>query len=208
MTNQENNANQSYNLKKDSIEWIKAIVIATLIVVLVRWFLFTPTLVSGDSMQPNFHDKERLIVNKIVYSFREPKRGEVIVFHAPQKKDYIKRVIALPGESVMVKGDDVFIDGKILDEPYIREQVNEARSKGTFYNRIMNYLVGSEGIEAVKVPVGTLFVMGDNRSQSKDSRDPTVGFIPYEEIVGRADIIFWPLSEFKIVQHPDGVIKE
>jgi len=85
-------------LKGEAWEWIKAILIAAALVFLIRWFIFATYVVEGPSMQPNFHTGERLIVNKIIYSFRKPERGEVVVFHAPQGKDYIKRVIALPGE--------------------------------------------------------------------------------------------------------------
>jgi signal peptidase I len=207
MADQGNDAHQAHHLKNDTIEWIKAILIAIIIVVVIRWFLFTPTLVSGISMQPNFENKERLIVNKIIYNIRDPKRGEVVVFHAPEKKDYIKRVIGLPGDTVMVKGDDVYINGEIIRESYIQAQVDEARAKGTSYNRIVNFKVEADGIRAATVPEGTVFVMGDNRSNSKDSRYDEVGFIPFDKIVGRADIVFWPLDEMKLIDHPDGVIK-
>ena len=88
--------------KSETWEWIKALVIAGVLVIIIRWFLFSPFIVDGDSMHPNFFTGERLIVNEIVYDIRAPKRGEVIVFHAPEGKDYIKRVIALPGETVKV----------------------------------------------------------------------------------------------------------
>lgn len=193
-----NNANW---LRSEIWEWVKALLIAFTLVAIMRWLLFTPTIVSGPSMEPNFHDRERLIVNKIIYRIREPRRGEVVVFHAPEEKDYIKRVIALPGETVKVENDTVYINDQPLSEPYIADVVEQAQRQGKSYN-YRNFLETPNGIEAVTVPEGTVFVMGDNRSNSKDSRMESVGFIPMEDIVGRADIIFWPISHFQRVNHP------
>lgn len=189
-------------LKSETWEWIKALLIAFALVALMRWLLFTPTIVSGPSMEPNFHDRQRLIVNKVIYRIREPERGEVVVFHAPEKKDYIKRVIALPGETVKVVGDTVYVNGEPIEEPYIRAEVEKAKQQGTTYNR-RDYKVTENGVEAVTVPEDSVFVMGDNRSNSKDSRMESVGFVPIDEIVGRADVVFWPLPDFRLVRHPD-----
>ena len=125
----------------------------------------------------------------------------MIVFHAPEEKDYIKRVIALPGDSVKVEGDDVYINGQLLNEPYIADEVAAARANGSLYNR-KNFRETFDGVEEVVVPEGTVFVMGDNRSNSKDSRMDSVGFVPMSEIVGRSDVIFWPLSDLSLVRHP------
>lgn len=189
-------------MKSEAWEWTKALVIAAGIVLIIRWFLFTPTVVSGSSMEPNFSSQERIIVNKIVYSWDEPERGEVIVFHAPEEKDYIKRVIALPGDSIMVRQDQVYVNGELIAEPYIQEQVDETRRNGTSYNRYKNFRVTDLGIEPAVVPEGHYFVMGDNRSGSRDSRDPSIGFVPSDQIVGRADLIFWPFSEIRWIHHP------
>lgn len=182
--------------KNEWWEWIKALLIAFAIVFLVRHFLFTPTVVSGPSMEPNFFDKERLIVNKIIYDIREPRRGEVVIFHAPEQKDYIKRIIALPGETVQVDGDRVYINGELLVEPYIAEEIAQAKANGMRYNRLADF-------PATEVPENTVFVLGDNRPNSKDSRFGEVGFISYDEIVGRADLVFWPITEIHILSHPD-----
>ncbi len=193
---------QSENwLQREIWEWIKALLIAFVLVAVMRWLLFTPTIVSGPSMEPNFHDRQRLIVNKLIYHIREPRRGEVIVFHAPEEKDYIKRVIALPGESVRVEGDEVYINGQLLNEPYIASAVEAAHAKGTLYNS-KNFFETPNGVVDVVVPEGTVFVMGDNRSNSKDSRMDSVGFVPMDKIVGRSDLIFWPLKDLSIVHHP------
>lgn len=202
MVNHNQDEQQMGWLKHEVLEWIKALLIAFALVALLRWLLFTPTIVSGDSMEPNFHDKQRLIVNKVIYMVREPDRGEVIVFHAPERKDYIKRVIALPGDKVKVDGDVVNINGQAINEPYIADEIRKAAESGHTYNR-RNYQVTSEGIIEVTVPEESVFVMGDNRSNSKDSRMDSVGFISMDEIVGRADIVFWPFGDFDLIKHPD-----
>ncbi|MGO4268856.1 signal peptidase I [Paenibacillus sp. TAF58] len=176
--------------KSETWEWIKALVIAGVLVIIIRWFLFSPFIVDGDSMRPNFFTGERLIVNKIVYDIRSPKRGEVIVFHAPEGKDYIKRVIALPGETVKVTGDKVFINGQEIDQPYIKEAIEQANKEGHAYNTLSDF-------QEKKVPDGEIFAMGDNRGNSKDSR--AIGFIPYNKIVGRAEVIFWPVSKISFI---------
>ncbi|MBP1961133.1 signal peptidase I [Paenibacillus aceris] len=178
--------------KSETWEWIKALVIAGVLVIIIRWFLFSPFIVDGDSMRPNFLTGERLIVNKIVYDIRAPKRGEVIVFHAPEGKDYIKRVIALPGETVKVTGDKVFINGQEIDQPFIKEAIEQANKEGHAYNTLSDF-------PETKVPDGELFAMGDNRPNSKDSRAKSVGFVPYNKVVGRAEVIFWPLNKISFI---------
>lgn len=177
--------------KKEAVDWLKALVVAGVLVVIIRLFLFSPYIVDGPSMQPNFHTGERVIVNKILYDIREPERGEVIVFHSPFDSDYIKRVIAVPGQTVRVTGDTVYVDGEPIEEPYIQGPVDAAAAKGTTYNN-KNY-------EEQTVPEGHVFVMGDNRPNSHDSRD--IGFIAFEDIVGRADVVIWPLSDLRFITH-------
>lgn len=180
--------------KNEAWEWIKALLIAGVLVTVIRVFLFAPFIVEGPSMEPNFKTGERLIVNKLVYDFRQPKRGEVIVLHAPEGKDYIKRVIGLPGETVRVEGDNVYVNGKVIDEPWIKDAVNQEKQQGRLYNT-------SVGFAEEKVPDGTVFVLGDHRAVSKDSRYKDPGFIPIDKVVGRADIRFWPIKALGIVKH-------
>lgn len=183
-------------------EWIKALAIAGLLVFVIRWFLVSPFIVDGPSMQPNFWDRERIIVNKILYDIRQPERGEVIVFHVPdQGRDFIKRVIGLPGETVKVEGDTIYINGQPLEENYLKDAYEKAHVQGALYNsndpdrsNFPNSLVPDN-----VVPEGMLFVMGDNRSNSEDSR--MIGFIPMDQIVGRADLIFWPIKDFSLISH-------
>lgn len=167
--------------KNELWEWIKAITFAVVLAVLIHTFLFAQFMVEGESMMPTLLNKERLIVNKIVYRIHDPRFDEIIVLQYPADptKDFIKRIIGLPGDQIQVKDGKVYRNGKALNEPYIAQPT-----------------LGSFG--PVTVPAETVFVMGDNRNNSKDSRDPLVGFVPYKNIVGRADIIFWPFAHFSI----------
>jgi signal peptidase I len=175
--------------KKEAIDWAKALVVAGVLVVVIRMFLFSPYIVDGPSMRPNFHTGERVIVNKILYDLREPERGEVVVFHSPFGSDYIKRVVGLPGETVRVSGDTVFVNGQALPEPYIKGEVDTAAAAGRTYN--------NKDYEEQTVPEGHVFVMGDNRPNSHDSRD--IGFVIYGDIVGRADVIIWPIGDIRFI---------
>ena len=180
------------------VEWIKALAVAGILVFLIRWFLVSPFIVDGPSMQPNFWNRERIIVNKIIYDIRQPKRGEVIVFHVPEEgRDFIKRVIGEPGDTVKVDGDQITINGEPLDETYLKQAYADALAAGQLYNRGSGF--PNVRFPDGKVPEGTLFVMGDNRSNSEDSR--MIGFIPLDRVVGRADLVYWPLGDFHFVFH-------
>lgn len=180
-------------MRKELWDWIKTFAVAFVVVVVIRLFLFDNYVVLGESMEPNFHNKERVIVNKVIYDIRKPQRGEVIVLHAPAGEDYIKRVIGLPGETVRVDGDQVFINGAPIEESYIAEEIQKAKEQGVTYNN-QDYPLGAE---SVTVPEGHVFVLGDNRPRSSDSR--AIGFISLEEIVGRADVVYWPLGDLNYV---------
>lgn len=186
---------------KETVEWVKALVIAVVLVFLIRTFLFSPFIVDGRSMQPNFENGERLIVNKILYNIREPKFGEVVVFDVPeQDRKFIKRVIGLPGDKIRIEGDDLFINDQKIDEPYIKEAIEEAHAKGELYNGVgSQYNFPNDAVPEMTVPEGTIFALGDNRSDSSDSR--YIGFVKDEELVGRADIIFWPLNKLEFIKH-------
>lgn len=183
------------------VEWIKALAIAGLLVFVIRWFLVSPFIVDGPSMEPNFWDRERIIVNKIIYDIREPKRGEVIVFHVPEeKRDFIKRVIGVPGDTIKVDGDTIYINGEQIEETYLKNAYDQAHAVGELYNeKKFNSDFPNESFPDGKVPEGMLFVMGDHRNNSEDSR--MIGYIPMDRVVGRADLVFWPLGDFHFVKH-------
>ncbi|CAM4279003.1 signal peptidase I [Paenibacillus endophyticus] len=181
---------------KEIVEWIKALVIAVVLVFLIRQFLFSPFIVDGPSMQPNFETGERLIVNKILYSIREPKFGEVVVFDVPEQgRKFIKRVIGVPGDKIKLDGDDLYINDKKIDEPYLKEAIEAAHANGQLYNE----KGATSDVADLVVPEDTIFALGDNRSDSTDSR--VIGFVSDKEIVGRADIIFWPLNKLEFIKH-------
>lgn len=174
-------------------EWIYPIVIVILIVSAIRYLVVDHYRVDGQSMDPNIHSGERIIVNKFLYHLRHPERGEIIILRAPEGKNYIKRVVALPGETIKVKGDDVLVNGKKLKEPYLAAAIKKANKEGFPYN---NFDYPFDKNTAV-VPADSIFVMGDNRSFSKDSR--SIGFIKYKDVIGKAEFVFWPFSEIRSI---------
>jgi signal peptidase I len=177
------------------------LLVAFALALLIKTFLMQAFFIPSESMQNTLNPGDRVLVNKVVYHLHPPRRGDIIVFSDPNpvstedrnpvsafwhwlteglgvttnpEKDFIKRVIGLPGETVEGKDGVVYVDGKPLDEPYIR--VKDARPFGP-----------------VQVPADSLFVMGDNRTDSKDSRYG-LGFIPYDNVIGRAFVVIWPPS--------------
>ncbi|MBM7571802.1 signal peptidase I [Aquibacillus albus] len=181
--------------KSEWFDWIKALVIAGLLAVIVRMFFFAPIVVDGPSMLPTLNDGDYMIANKFSYMVSEPNRFDIVVFHATANRDYIKRVIGLPGEHVEMKGDQLFIDGKALDEPFLeakKRTINENQSY-TFDFTLEELPGGYE-----KVPKGHVFVLGDNRGNSTDSR--LLGPIPISQLVGKANLRYWPLDRIGIVK--------
>ncbi|SOB92885.1 signal peptidase I [Ureibacillus xyleni] len=185
------------NVKKEKNElweWIKALLIAFGIAVLIRYFLFTPIVVDGDSMMPTLEDGDRMIVNKIGYTLGDPKRFDIVVFHAPEGKDYIKRVIGLPGDHIEYKDDQLYINGKPYEEPYL-EQYKSELTEGTL---TQDFTLQDVEPTIEVIPEGYVFVMGDNRRYSKDSRH--IGIVSEEKIIGSTSVVFWPFDEIKIVK--------
>lgn len=165
-------------------DFLETGVVALSIFVVAYLFLVQPHEIKGNSMEPNFHNNEYILTDKISYRFSEPKRGDVIIFKAPKNPDidYIKRIIALPEERVKIQNGLVYINGKILKEPYLKDTTN--LFPGSFIQ---------EGIE-ITVSSGEYFAMGDNRPHSSDSRE--FGPIPAKLIIGRALFRYWPISKF------------
>ncbi|MCQ6557940.1 signal peptidase I [Paenibacillus mendelii] len=187
--------------QKEVFEWVKALAIAALLVFVIRWLLFAPFIVDGPSMEPNFYTGERLIVNKLLFDFRDPKHGEVIVFEVPEEgRDFIKRVIGVPGDKVKYEGDNLYINGKKVEEPYLKESIEAAKARGEIFNSggyDKNF--PNAKVQSDVVPEGMVLAFGDNRRNSRDGRD--IGYVPFDRIIGRADVIFWPLNQVKLVKH-------
>lgn len=212
---------------KDIFEWIYCIIIAVTLALLVRYYVGTPTLVNQTSMYPTFNNNDRLILNRLYRTLKTvPQRGDIITFQAPSenynngksadlenptaiysnqptgliskfffnvieigKVSYIKRVIALPGEHIQIKDGKVYINGEELKEDYLPEEtVTDSGAK--------NGYSGGQFLDLV-VPEGTVFVMGDNRGNSGDSRK--FGCVPYDKIEGKVIFRFWPLKSFGTV---------
>jgi signal peptidase I len=180
--------------KNELWEWTKALLIAVILAAVIRYFLFAPIVVDGLSMMPTLKDQDRMIVNKFSYDVGQPKRFDIIVFHAPEHKDYIKRVIGLPGERIEYKNDTLFVNGKAYKEPYLdkyKKQVTDGPLTEPF--TLEETAVGQK-----TVPKGTLFVMGDNRRYSKDGRH--IGAISLDKVIGKTSVVYWPLKDAHIVK--------
>jgi signal peptidase I len=145
-------------------------------------------------MLPTLHDRDQMIVNKFSYNFGEPERFDIVVFHAPLQKDFIKRVIGLPGEHVAVVDDILYIDGNPVEENFMPDNSEEIDDFLPMRNDFhLEELPGGYS----EIPEEHVLVLGDNRGDSTDSR--TLGVIPTDEIVGKASAIYWPLDRIQFV---------
>lgn len=173
------------------LDFAQTILLAFSVFLVIYMFLFRPFQVSGESMFPNFEDKEYVLTNLIGMQFSPLKKGDVIVFKAPPDpdKDYIKRVIGLSGDTVMVKDGKVYVNGQLVNEsPFLSSNV--PTNPGAFLQ---------EG-QTVTVPDGEYFVMGDNRDHSSDSR--AWGFVKRSEVIGRSMFVYWPFNQMRSVKNP------
>ena len=172
-------------------EVFKIVIIALLIVVPIRYFIFQPFFVRGDSMEPNFSGGDYLIVDQISYRFKEPQRGEVIVFKYPNNPSqrYIKRIIGLPEEVVEIKDGEVTIYDKYKGEIKIDE-----------HNYLPSSLLTSGDVK-IFLEENEYFVLGDNRNASADSR--RWGALPYDNIIGRVIIRAWPFVALARFEAPE-----
>ncbi len=150
------------------------------VIFLVLQMTFQSSVVVGSSMEPSLTPGQRLVVNKLVYRFHEPERGDVIILHPPTngQVDYIKRIVALPGDTVEIRNRTVYVNGKPIEEPYIVDPPNYTMVKR-------------------QIPEGQYFVLGDNRNNSNDSH--TGWLLPRENIIGKAWLSIWPPEEWGTV---------
>ena len=168
-------------------DFLETIVVALSIFVVIYLFIVQPHEVKGSSMEPSFQNNEYIITDKVSYRFGIPERGDVVIFKAPvnPEVDYIKRIIGLPGESVMVQNGRVFLDGKILNEPYLADLTPVF--PGGFIK---------EGV-TITVPENHYFVMGDNRPHSSDSRE--FGPVDKKLFIGKAVFRYWPINDLGLI---------
>lgn len=168
---------------RGALDFAKTLVIAFLLAQLVMVSVAQAFQVEQYSMEPTLLPHDRVLVNKFVYRFRTPQRGDVIVLHYPRdpSRNYIKRIVALPGDKVDIKSGHLYINGSAVQELYVNGQPS-----------------GDYGPEAV--PEGSYFVLGDNRNNSEDSR--AFGFLKRDQVVGRAVLIYWPPQRMKVLHTP------
>lgn len=168
------------------LELVKTVAGAAVLALLIMTFVARAFTVEGNSMLPTLHNGERLMVDKLTYRFREPQRGDIVVFRYPldPREHYIKRIVGVPGDVVQVLDGRVYLNGTPLEEDYLASPT-----------------LGRFG--PVQVPPRHYFVLGDNRNNSEDSRDPRLGFIPRELIEGRAVWRYWPLTRMSLITRPE-----
>lgn len=168
------------SLGEEIKDWVISILIAVVLAFFIRYFIVELYMVEGPSMRPTLINGERLVVNKFLYRFKTPERGEIVVFRYPKdpSRDFIKRIIAVPGDTIEIKEGRVFVNGQLQNETYILE-----KTRGSY--------------PLATVPAGHVFVMGDNRNNSEDSRFRDVGMVSYDMLKGKAVVVFWPLDQMK-----------
>jgi len=162
-------------------EWVKVIVIAVAIALIINFFVIVNSVVPTGSMENTIMAGTRMLGFRLTYLFEQPKRGDIIIFKYPDNpsENYVKRIIGLPGETVEIIGGVTYVDGTEIDEPYLKETPWE------------------ENWGPYEVPEDSYFVMGDNRNNSKDSRYwTTTNYVPKENILGKALLIYYPFSDF------------
>ncbi|MBU1862796.1 MAG: signal peptidase I [Candidatus Omnitrophica bacterium] len=172
-------------------EWVEPFLIALILALFIRTFFVQAFKIPTGSMRETLLEKDRILVNKLVYRFRDPERGEIIVFKYPvdRKRDFIKRLIAVGGETVEIKDGDIYINGKLLtDHPIIRQNY--------YYNR-EDWQYGRSTMK-IKVPEDSFFVLGDNSGHSSDSRN--WGFVHRSALVGKAFFIYWPPNRWRVTK--------
>jgi signal peptidase I len=164
--------------------WLRDLLISAAASVLIITFLYQPVRVEGTSMLPRLEDRDRLFINKFVYHFTAVERGEVVVFRHPApfdpQRSYIKRVIALPGDTLRVDRGRVYVNGRLLHEPYVPPEFRDTRS-----------------VEETVIPADSYFMMGDHRCISSDSRD--FGPVDRSLIYGKAVFVYWPARDVGVV---------
>lgn len=178
--------------KQAAKEWIEAIIIAFVLAMIIRTFVVQAFKIPTGSMRPTLIEGDRIFVNKFIYRFKELKRGDVVVFKYPEnpKKDFIKRLIATQGERLEIKEGHIWINGKLIEEP---QQIR----KIIYYNNDLNMIYCKPG-EAIIIPDGNYFVLGDNSASSRDSR--YWGFVKRKDILGQAMVIYWPLTRIRKIE--------
>ncbi len=171
-----------------ALDWLVIAAVALAAAFLLRAFVVQQFAVDGQSMLGTLHSGDRVIVNKLSYDLHDPRHGDIVVLkdvkESLEVRDLIKRVIALPGETIEYRSCQLFIDGQRITEPYLDPVLIGADHCG-------------QSQAPVEVEPGHVFVMGDNRAASLDSRTPAIGQIPYDHLIGRAFVVVWPTADWR-----------
>lgn len=169
--------NMYKDIKTEIIEWLKAIVFALILALMIRGFIFEPMIVPSGSMIPTIQIDDRILVNKFTYRFEAPDYNDIVVFKCPDdiKQTYVKRLVGKGGDTIEIKDSVLYRNGEPIQEPYLNE---------TMYNDFGPY----------KVPEGNYFMLGDNRNNSKDSRFWENKYVSEELVVGKATYRIWPIN--------------
>ncbi len=170
--------------------WGEPFLVAAILAFAIRTFLLGPYKIPTGSMKPTFLEGDRIFVDKVSYRFNGPQRGDIIVFKYPldKKKDFVKRLVGMPGDKILIDHGKLIVNGKALEDAPFGEHY--------YYNR-NDWPYGKEGQEFT-VPEGSYFALGDNSAQSSDSRN--WGFVPAKNMVGKAFFIWWPPNRLKMVK--------
>jgi len=170
-------------MKKEILEWVKTIILSVVIALVITTFI-KPTIVRQESMSPTLNEYDFLIINRFLYKQGLPKHGDIVVFESNLKTNFgknkllIKRVIAVPGDELLIQEGVIYLNGNILDESYI-----SVYTDGKGYEDV-----------PITIPEGKVFAMGDNRGSSMDSRDQAIGLVDIDDIVGRAFLRLFPFN--------------
>jgi signal peptidase I len=170
-------------------EWVEPVIIAAVLALIIRTFIVQAFKIPTGSMRPTLIEGDRILVNKFIYKFKQPERGDVIVFVSPEdkKKDFIKRLVGLSGEEIQISNGTLLADGKAVDsDSVIKERY--------YYNRGD---FGAEGRNVI-VPDDAYYVLGDNSISSRDSR--YWGFMPKKYLIGKAFLIYWPITRIRLIR--------
>ena len=181
---------------KEFLEWIKSTVITCIITIAVITFIVSPAVVNGDSMMPTYEDGDIVLVNKIGKKISGIERFDVIVLEAPNGETYIKRVIGLPGDHIAYENDTLYINDEANEEAYLDVYKKQLLDNSP----LTEDFTLQSATDYSTIPEGYLFVLGDNRRNSLDSRYASVGLVPMEKVFGKTNIRFYPLDSIGIVK--------
>ena len=186
-------------MKKEILEWSIAIFAGIILAILLTTFVGNRYTVKGSSMYPTLKNGDELIVNKLSTHFHNINRGDIIVFHATNSKDYVKRIIGKPGDEITYSKDKLYINEELVDEPYLKSNKKNRITKYLTEDFSVSDLKNSNGEN--KIPKGKYLVLGDNRSVSNDSRQD-LGLLDRDKVVGKILVRVLPLSNFKFDFYP------